>query len=460
MTSLEDLIKKSKILTIEGNRNSGKSTFIFYIITEILKESMTVFSPIEDSLFERKLKIVKKNFNIFENLTSNLKFFFLDEDWLESKQLYGFDFFRVEMEKLIQNSVSSIIYLHRFGEFFELQDLKEVEPTLSHLMKIAERENKKLFFSINSQSPVYNSVSPALRDFSDITLFMKEQSINERLIEIQSSVMPLFHHKYLFISSNNLLVLMPYDENEINLLKEKVKIVLVTDNKKLQKFFKYIFEKENFIEFHIFESFPSQYSKILADIDLLLLNSENNRLKIEIPEFIKRNSLKTKVFYLSNKDSYRLMDEQMSYKQGFKKVFTKNFHFEDLVFSIEKEIGKFFYFDKFEKIVKNSTLYENLNQMVFYNKSDFFKKIKIYLSNNIYFTIFIYKITWGNIKSINVQNLIRDHDSILIDNKESQIIFLCLNSRTLIKDILEERLKKENLEFKEIKQIQAQDIEL
>ncbi len=460
MTSLEDLIKKSKILTIEGDRNSGKSTFIFYLITEILKEDMTVFSPIEDSLFERKLKIVKKNFNIFKNLTSRLKFFFLDESWLESKQLYGFDFFREEMKKLIQNSASPIIYLHRFGEFFELQDLKEVEPTLSHLMKITDEEGKKLFFSINAQSPVYNTVSPALRDFSDITLFMKELSINERLINIQSSVVPLFHHKYLFVSSNNLLVLMPYNETEINLLKEKVKIVLVTDNEKLQKFFKYLFEKENFIEFHIFETLPSKYSDILGDIDLLLLNSENDRLKIEIPEFIKRNSLKTKVFYLSNKNIYRLIDEQLSYKQGFKKVFTKNFHFEDLVFSIEKEIGKFFYFDKFEKIIKNSTLYENFNQLVFYNKGDFFKKIKIYISNNIYFTLFIYKITWGNLKSVKPQNLVRDYDSILIDEKESQIIFLCLNSRILIKDILEKRLKNENLEFKEVKHLEAQDIEL
>ncbi len=101
MTTLEELIKKSKILTVEGNRNSGKSTFIFYLAMEIYKENITVFSPIEDTLFERKLKIIKKNFKIFEKLTERLKFYFLDESWLQSKQLYGFDFFREELERLI-----------------------------------------------------------------------------------------------------------------------------------------------------------------------------------------------------------------------------------------------------------------------------------------------------------------------------------------------------------------------
>ncbi len=460
MTTLEELLKKSSIITIEGNRNSGKSTFVFYLMKEIFNDSVTVFSPIEDTLFERKLKIIKKNFKIFEDLSSRLKFFFLDESWLETKQLYGFDFFREELERLIKNCADKYIYLHRFGEFFELQDLKEVEPTLAHIMKVAQEENKKLIFSLNAQSPVYNKISPALKDFSDVTLFMKEVSLNERVVEVTTSVTPLFYHKYLFISSNNVLAFMRYDEEEIKLLKEKNRIVLLSTNPYLQKFFKYIFEKEEVIDFHIAESFPERYGEILKDIDLLLLNSEDNRIKIEVPEYIKRNSLKTKVFYLSNKEIYREIDKHISYKQGFDKVFSKNFGFEDMIFSIEKELKRFFYFDKFEKIIRNKTLYEEIGESIYYDKKKFFKKLKIYTTNRIFFTVFIYKIENKNIKEINFANLIRDYDSIYIDEKNLQIIVLAVNSRAIIKNILEERLKKENISFKEIKHMEAPEIKL
>ncbi len=459
MTTLEELLKKSRIITIEGNRNSGKSTFIFYLMMEIFKENITIFSPIEDTLFERKLKIIKKNFKIFENLTSRLKFYFLDESWLESKQLYGFDFFREELERLIKNSSNKYIYLHRFGEFFELQDLKEVEPTFAHIMKIAEEQNKKLIFSLNAQSPVYNKISPALKDFSDITLFMKELSLNERLVEVVTSITPLFYHQYLFVSSNNILAFMRYDEEEIKLLKERSKIALLTTNPKLQKFFNYIFEEENVIDFHILESFPKKYGEILKDLDLLLLNSEDNHIKIEVPEYIRRNSLKTKVFYLSNKEVYREIDKQISYKQGFDKVFPSKFSFEDMIFSIEKEIKRFFYFDKFEKIIHNKTLYEDIEEIVYYDKKKFFKKLKIYTSNRIFFTAFIYKIENDMIDKINYANLVRDYDSIYIDKENKQLIILAINSRAIIKDKIEERLKREGISFKEIKRIEAQDLE-
>ncbi|NPA81953.1 MAG: hypothetical protein GXO31_05040, partial [Epsilonproteobacteria bacterium] len=316
MTSLEETIKQSRFITVEGNRNSGKSTFIFYLLTEVLNSKASIFSPIEDTLFERKLRIIKKNFKVFNDLTSRLKFFFLDDNWLEAKQLYGFDYFRTELERLIKESSTDIIYLHRFGEFFELQDLKEIEPTLSHIMKIAEEEDKKLFFSINTQSPVYPTMGAALKDFSDIELLIKEISLKERVIKVQTSVTPLFHDKYLFVSSNNILVLMPYDETEIKLLKEKVKILLISDNEHLQKFFSYVFKNEKLIDFNILETLPSKYSEIIPDIDLILLNTENEKLKIELPQFIKENKLSTKIFFLSNKNYIREIDKQLFYKQG------------------------------------------------------------------------------------------------------------------------------------------------
>ncbi len=461
MTSLEDIIKTSQFITIEGKRNSGKSTFIFYSLIEILKSNMTVFSPIEDTLFERKLKIIKKNFEIFQNLTSRLKFFFLEENWLQIKQLYGFDYFREEMEKLIKESSTNIIYFHRFGEFFELQDIKEIEPTLSYIMKTAQKENKKLIFSINTQSPVYKTIGATLKDFSDITLAIKELSLNERIIEVQTSVTPLFHNKYYFLSSKNILALMPYNENEIKMLKDKVKILLISKNRELQKFFQYLFQNEHSIDFNIMETMPTLYTKIIPDIDLLLFNDENEKLKIEIPQFIKMNNLKTKIFFLSNKDYFREIDKQILYSQGYTAVFSKNFAFEELIFAMEKESGKFFYFDKFDKIVKNKTLYEGINRVIYENKDDFFRKIKLFVENSIYFTIFVYELSLDtDFNLINLKEIIRDYDSIYIDKKSGQIILLCINSRPRIKKIVEKRFKKQNIQVKSIKIIEAQDIKI
>ncbi len=459
MTSLEETIKQSRFITVEGNRNSGKSTFIFYLLTEVLNSKASIFSPIEDTLFERKLRIIKKNFKVFNDLTSRLKFFFLDDNWLEAKQLYGFDYFRTELERLIKESSTDIIYLHRFGEFFELQDLKEIEPTLSHIMKIAEEEDKKLFFSINTQSPIYPTMGAALKDFSDIELLIKEISLKERVIKVQTSVTPLFHDKYLFVSSNNILVLMPYDETEIKLLKEKVKILLISDNEHLQKFFSYVFKNEKLIDFNILETLPSKYSEIIPDIDLILLNTENEKLKIELPQFIKENKLSTKIFFLSNKNYIREIDKQLFYKQGYKQIFSKDFSFEEIIFAIEKEIGKFFYLEKFEKIIKNEPLFKGKTKTIYTDKKEFFKKIKLLINNNIYFTLFVYEL-FSDFETIDFKELIRDDDSIYIDKENRQIILLCINSRARIEKIIEDRLKKQNLKFKKLKHLEAQEVKL
>ncbi len=461
MTSLEDIIKTSHFITIEGKRNSGKSTFIFYSLIKILKSDMTVFSPIEETLFERKLKIIKKNFEIFKNLTSRLKFFFLEDNWLQIKQIYGFDYFREEMEKLIKESSTNIIYFHRFGEFFELQDIKEIEPTLSHIMKTAQKENKKLIFSINTQSPVYKTIGATLKDFSDITLAIKEISLNERIIEVQTSVTPLFHNKYYFLSSKNILDLMPYNEHEIKILKDKIKILLISKNTELQKFFQYLFQNEQSIDFNIMETIPTFYTKIIPDVDLLLFNDENEKLKIEIPQFIKMHNLKTKIFFLSNKDYFREIDKQILYNQAYTAVFSKNFSFEELIFAMEKESGRFFYFDKFDKIVKNKTLYGGVNRVVYENKDDFFNKIKILVENNIYFTIFVYELSLDtNLDLIDLKELIRDYDFIYIDKDSLQIILLCINSKPKIKTIIEKRFKQQNIQVKNIKIIEAQDVRI
>ncbi len=327
-------------------------------------------------------------------------------------------------------------------------------------MKIAQQEDKKLIFSINTQSPVYKTIGATLKDFSDITLLIKESSLNERIIEVQTSITPLFHNKYYFVSSNNLLIFMPYNEKEIKILKNKIKIALVSHNEKLQHFFQYIFRNEYLIDFNIIEISLEKYPEILPNLDILILNSDSEKLKIEIPNFIKENNLKTKLFFISEKDYFRETDKQIFYSQGYSNVFSKNFSFEELIFNIEKESGKFFYFDKFDKIVKNETLYKGIKQTIYTNQKEFFKKIKIFIENGIYFTIFSYQILTENFDKIDFQKLIRDYDSIFIDREQKQTILLCVNSRPRIKKIIQERFKQQKIEFKEIKVIEAQDIKI
>ena len=57
-------LKESESIVIEGDKKIGKSTFAFYLASQ-LQTPFSVLSPISSNKLSRKIESLKKNFNNF-----------------------------------------------------------------------------------------------------------------------------------------------------------------------------------------------------------------------------------------------------------------------------------------------------------------------------------------------------------------------------------------------------------
>ena len=452
MDSLEKLINDSNITIIIGDSKSGKNSFALYIIKNILRQNCCILSSLENSLYRRKISLAQENFNNFSYISQDLNYFLINNDFINLKRTYNYDFFEEEFHKIIEQSNDSVIYINRFEEFFEQQDRHDIEPLFKAILQFTKEQKKKVIFVISSSSYHFDFIYPILRDFSDLILSIKKVTLTKRLIEIKYSFQYIDDCKFNFFSKDRELYIESYkkckliqpknkiDESKAELENVKtddnIHILIISTNLKLISFHKYLLNHKDSKNFKIsfIKNDPLKALQMaLKNPNLIIYNPDKKTLKLDICETIKENGLKSKILYIFNKNFVRTGEKSRVIEAGCHKLFSENFNFEEYIFSLQRYINSEFYENRFDNL--------NSKVIIFSDKVKFNNEVKIYFKNKILFTIFryIYSVDEDLVKKLS--NLMRDYDKAFIDKEKKVILYLAVNTRKNLGEAIKNRLK-------------------
>lgn len=421
---LEKLLKSSQITIIEGERKTAKLTFTLYALKNILQKDAIILTPIEQHLFKRKIKVIQDRFESLENVDDNLSFFILKDEWNTLKKRFSYEYFQEELEKIFQNTERQVIVFHRFGLFFEFQDRFEIEPMFRKIIDIATEYNKQVIFTIATSSINYDYMNNVMCDFSDFTLEMREHNLNERSIHVMDSLESLDNATYYFKDSGKKLLLEEKINDQANSIQTVYRVLLVTyENQELEALesIKYLMSRREIFQVTYVSSIHEVLQQVLLDPDLLFFFLDRKDFDYEVFKSLKEKLPESLFFVFFSQEFIRSNDKGLLHEIGINDVFGSDFQYNDAVVSIEKTLGRNFYFESLKSL--------DFDMQYLQSKQQLHTLMKSAYDNMLYFSLFIYRYDNFDLASC---KLGRDKDCIYVDQKEHKIYYLALNTRDIL----------------------------
>jgi len=422
---IKDAIQKSELTLIEGDKKIGKLTFAFFSITNFLNEhNLIIFSPLPKSLMLKRLEsITYLGDEKIINIIRSAKLLCMKENIKELKVRFGNQFMIEDVKKAIEKYRYRCIVFHRLDLFFEIQEREDAEEFIEKMISLKEKYQLKLF--ITSSAAQNNYINNILENYTDINLLLqKEDTIK---ISVQNSIFPIHPSKFNFVLEEKYLFLKPIEKISIEKLpieqvkenyvlendrEETVKkVLLISQNKSLIKFHKFLFKKEIF-QLEIATTLTETIQKILEAPDLIIYNPYNDNYNLKVCNIIKKNKLKSKLIYIVNKDYVRSEDRMNAIHAGCYEVFPKKFTFEDYILTLEKALNNSFYTSLIKQLPSDNKVIKNLKH--------FCTIIDSFWGDGICFTIILAK---TNIPKEKIISKIRKKDIIFYNNN---YIAICL----------------------------------
>jgi len=406
---LEEIIQKSEIILIKGQKKYGKLTFALY---ETNGEKTLIFSTYQKSIFLKRLSAVA-NFKDekIQTVLSDINYLTLKEDWLENKIKYGYDFILEDIKRAIKEKKPKNIIFHRLDVLFTSHLNDNIALFMEKLINIKDEYEVKIFITITSNETNENIVE-TIEDFSDLNIEIKHEK--ERLIYIQNSLFPVTPDKYSFRYKDDKFEIVPIDQSAKK--SKYVNFLLITDKNDLINLHKYIFSRKGF-SVDIATSMTDTINKILTNPDIIIYNPKNEELDLSICETIKEKQLKSKLIYIPKHSYVRTEDKMRALNAGCYEMFPLNFSLGEYIIEIEKMLGIYFYTPILNKLPNNK---------VVTTIKHFCEIIDSLYNEKIYFTLIKFSY---NIPLEMLKNKLRKTDIIFYDKQSNSYILALINLR-------------------------------
>lgn len=426
-----EILQKSDIALIEGESKSGKLTFALYSYSQTEKiDKIIIISSIQKKLMEKRINSLKNlNNNKLNKILETIELFCLKENWLEIKASYGFDFIYEDIERIILNSKSDAVILHRPDLMFSQDEYDYARLFLEKFIEIANNNGKKIFITSDKDQ----FITDFLENYTDISFIIKKYN-NIRKIFIKHSLYPIDSNEYKFILENKNLILENFSQEKIeNIEPQQVNIakktlLLVSEDERFISINKYIFE--NYFNIDIASNLSEVINKIAQKPDIVIYQDKHTSADFNICNTVKKLSQNSKIIVILNKEYIRTEDKMDAIQLGCCEILPKFFNLEEYILSIEKSINNFFYSNKIKLLPpqKISTSYEN-----------FCKNIQSLYKEKIFFSVI-------KTKEFNKEIIkkLRNHDILFINEKNNYLHLALIN---VTKEMFEKRLK-DKLELK------------
>ena len=406
--NLNDVIKKSDIITVQGDKKIGKLTFALF---ETKGKDTLIFSTYKKHIFLKRLNAISnlKDENI-QNALATLNFLTFKHNWEEYKSKFGLSFLFEDIKRAIRKYNPQYIILHRFELMFEMHEFDQVSSFMEFLLVLKKEFHCKFFITV-FRNENNKKIIETIEDFSDLNLIIQKNDY--RIITIKNSIYPIESDLYTFIYKNNKIEIKSQKQNVIKQQKE-THILLITENKHLINIHKYIFERKGFF-LDIATGISETISKILSGPDIIIYSPSDEKLDTSVCNTIKEQKLNSKLIYILNNKYVRSEDKIKAVSAGCYDVFPENFLFEEYIMEIEKLLNFNFY---------TSTV-NNINQVKILDNIEKFCS----LVDSLYNEKIFFSIAECYSEEINFKNKLRKHDLIYYDKQNKKYIIVLLNLR-------------------------------
>ena len=448
---INNLIQKSQIIILEGERQSGKLTFALYAVKYLLQKHALIISATESKLFHRKMDAIFNRFETLQPMRRKTDIIVLKDEWRALKDQFSYTLFKAEIKRLFEETEHNVVIFHRFGLFFEFQDRFEIEGMFRTIIELAEQNNKQVIFTISTVSDNYSFMNNILCDFSDLTLELSEPNLNERAIQIVHSMHKVNQEKYVIKGFNKTLLLengkdpLAVDKTQ---QVEQPAIAMKTEPTSSGKTHVLIIAKEeqqseayDLIRFLLANKklFQITYVSSIYDVPqyfdlnpkLLFFFIERKEMIKEVFIDLKKRVPLSHTFIFFPQEFIRGADRRTLHKVGVDEVYSTSFQLDDLIITLEKALGHYFY----EEALKNI----KFNAHVFDRKAGFDSIIGSAYENGIFFSLFLF--SGDNVQDSSII-LGRNNDFIYHDRENKKIYYLALNTRKSIADTITYRLQE------------------
>ena len=212
-----------------------------------------------------------------------------------------------------------------------------------------------------------------------------------------------------------------------------LKIALITDNNDLRKLNYYLLRDVSDIDYYTIDNLEDDELDMIDDMDIVIYNMDDTTLKDKILHHIKAKQLKTNFFMISNKPYLRQKDILQEHINGVDKLMKMDFFLEDYILSMEKYLRSNFY-------SKRLLALEDTPEVVLHDSKKFYDRVNDLIEKKIFFSLFRYTYQSEiDIDDYNIKKIVREHDNILIDRENKELVFLLLN---VVPDFGAEIIKK------------------
>ncbi len=364
-----DKFSESENIIIDGDNKIGKFTLALYLMKHKFN-NITILTSVTKNKILKKIKSLKNSFEYFNDIEDIVNVYSFREDWVDLKNEYGINFLLQDFEKFISETKNDVIFFYKLEYIFEYSDRDIIDCFYNELLSYGIKYKKKLVFTLNKNVVNYDLLTQYL--IEDIDLYLKLYIQKDyREVEISFALTPIIDRKYVFIEENKKLSLFTKDTS--GYLKKDISLVLIAQDKNIQRFHKYILDKEH-INLTIVDSIAPSMDSILKNPDFLIFSQ--NEIEFSVCELSKKYDLYTKIMYLINEDFIRVDDRLKA--RDFGCVDMINFNTQKMHYVLELEKYMQFGFYKSD-VIKDS-------QKI--NKVDEFKDyVSLLLEERVLFTL-------------------------------------------------------------------------
>ena len=393
-------------------------SFLSLALLDEREGEILFFSSQNYLLVKSELNHLKINSDIYKDYQERVAFIFLKQAFTQLENT----FFQ-EFEMRISQFQGQLIYFDRIDYFLDFCDYKKFEKTLQHFKNLVEKYDKKIIYIYNSKSDKHPYLHQAMHKNSTIFDFNNQKNKEQN--------MPLLDHiekEILQETSGRKKIIHSSDT--------KIQVMLMSDNDEQKKLHYYIFSSSSDVDYYTIDILPDDEMNILAEMDIIIFNKDDENLKRRILAKIAQESLNTKFFEITKQDYLRQKDLLNANLEGVDRLFKRDYLMEDFVMSIEMYLKNSFY-------SKRLLTLDDSNNIMIKNREDFEEKIAFLLDKKIFFSRFTYHYDADtDIENYNVQKIVREYDNIFINKRKKEIHFLILNTvPNFGKELIEKRIQ-------------------
>ncbi|MDD2266152.1 hypothetical protein [Sulfuricurvum sp.] len=433
---LDKTIASAEVILIEGERGVGKNMLATFIAAASGLKNPTQIVTIPEETFYKKNEITKKmmgdNAFVFEHAV------ILNNDWKNSKRHMGMNFLFNDIEKLLRESETELLYIQRIDLFFDMMDQIGSFEILSDIVRLVLSKKIKTVITLLKGSENYSSIHDALLNYADLTLSIAFDNTQKgREVQVLSSFYPLENTLHSFVYTDQSFTLLQQTKTEpvavgavTNILPVEVErplsrnhaninIAIIAHSSYLSGWNEYLFGNLVRIAVRRFRQLSELSDEMWSQSSLIVYETETVMSAMMFLEKANTNYPQLKTMIVLEKDFVRAEDKIRAHQFGATGIYDNKIRIIDYVLTIEKTLGNTFYSDSVRDHMQTSTVE---------SESNFIELIELSLRARRIFTVFVFTYTVP-FQNERFDTIFREDDVAFLDNEHHKFYLMLSNTQ-------------------------------